>query len=75
MAQVYLREGDLQRTNGRNEHAIQDYLSCLRFRLKSLMMDKYDRKIADVHYNLGLVYINVASKEDESSDNEPNMFL
>jgi tetratricopeptide (TPR) repeat protein len=70
LAQVYLREGDLQRMNGRNENAVHDYQSCLRLRLKSQFIDKNDRKIADVHYNLGLVYINVASKDDETPDAE-----
>jgi tetratricopeptide (TPR) repeat protein len=70
LAQLYLREGDLQRMNGRNEAAIQDYQSCLRLRKASKFLDKYDRKIADVHYNLGLVYINLASKDDETLEDD-----
>ena len=70
LAQICLREGDLQRMNGRNENAIQDYEACLKLRKKSAFLGAYDRKIADVHYNLGLVYINVASKDDESPDEE-----
>lgn len=68
LAQIYLREGDLQRMNGRNEAAIQDYQSCLRLRKQSKFLDKWDRKLADVHYQLGLVYINFASKDDDDED-------
>ena len=68
LAQICLREGDLQRMNGRNETAIHDYEACLKLRKKSPFLGVYDRKIADVHYNLGLVYINVASKDDEEEE-------
>lgn len=70
LAQICLREGDLQRMNGRNENAVQDYEACLKLRKASSFLGKYDRKIADVHYNLGLVYINVASKDDETPDDD-----
>jgi len=71
LAQIHLREGDLQRMNGRNENAIQDYQSCLRLRKKSKFLGTFDRKIADVHYNLAMVYMNLASKDDEAnSENE-----
>ena len=68
LAQICLREGDLQRMNGRNETAIHDYEACLKLRKKSPFLGVHDRKIADVHYNLGLVYINVASKDDEEEE-------
>ena len=66
LAQICLREGDLQRMNGRNENAIQDYEACLKLRKQSSFLGTYSRKIADVHYNLGLVYINLASKDEET---------
>lgn len=54
MAQVLLRLGDLQRTNGQNEAALADYQKCVLLRQKWL--GPYDRKIADAHYNLALTY-------------------
>jgi len=57
LAQVLLREGDLQRLNGRYDCAIQDYGSCLKLREGNQALGPYDRKIADVHYNLGLNYM------------------
>jgi tetratricopeptide (TPR) repeat protein len=57
LAQVLLREGDLQRLNGRYETAINDYQSCLVLREGNPLLGPYDRKIADVHYNLGLNYM------------------
>lgn len=57
LAQIFLREGDLQRLNGRYECAINDYQSCLGLREGNPLLGPYDRKIADVHYNLGLNYM------------------
>jgi tetratricopeptide (TPR) repeat protein len=57
LAQVFLREGDLQRLNGRYECAVNDYQSCLGLREGNPLLGPYDRKIADVHYNLGLNYM------------------
>lgn len=70
LAQIYLREGDLQRINGRYEASISDYQSCLRLRKKSKFLGTFDRKIADVHYNLGLVYITLASKDEGTGDDD-----
>jgi|UniRef100_A0A8J9SYD2 tetratricopeptide (TPR) repeat protein len=58
LAQIFLREADLQRMNGQYDAALQDYTSCLSLRqsLPEALLGPYDRKIADVHYNLALVY-------------------
>jgi tetratricopeptide (TPR) repeat protein len=73
LAQVFLREGDLQRLNGRYECAINDYLSSLRFQTGNPLLGPYDRKIADVHYNLGLNYMmqvadSKAAATEETTD-------
>jgi hypothetical protein len=60
LAQILLREGDLQRLNGRYASAIQDYTSCLE--LRQLLLDPWDRKIADTQFNLGLTYISSSSE-------------
>eukprot|EP00428_Durinskia_dybowskii_P000077 CAMPEP_0170295706 /NCGR_PEP_ID=MMETSP0116_2-20130129/47979_1 /TAXON_ID=400756 /ORGANISM="Durinskia baltica, Strain CSIRO CS-38" /LENGTH=486 /DNA_ID=CAMNT_0010547261 /DNA_START=70 /DNA_END=1530 /DNA_ORIENTATION=- len=56
LAQILLREGDLQRMNGRYSEAIQDYEACLKIRQRCL--PPFDRKIADAQYNLGLSYLS-----------------
>jgi tetratricopeptide (TPR) repeat protein len=72
LAQVLLREGDLQRLNGRYETAINDYQSCLVLREGNPLLGPYDRKIADVHYNLGLNYMMLVADAkgatEESTD-------
>lgn len=57
LAQIFLRVGDLQRLNGRYTQAAVDYRSCLLYREDNPILGPYDRKIADVHYNLGLNYM------------------
>lgn len=59
-AQIALREGDLQRMNGRYSDAIQDYHTCLHFR--KMHLGPYDRKIADAQYNLGLSHLSSSSE-------------
>jgi tetratricopeptide (TPR) repeat protein len=75
LAQVLLREGDLQRLNGRYETAINDYQSCLGLREGNPLLGPYDRKIADVHYNLGLNYMMLVADAkgatEESTDAPP----
>jgi tetratricopeptide (TPR) repeat protein len=56
LAQILLREGDLQRMNGRYSEAILDYEACLIIRQRWL--PPFDRKIADAQYNLGLSYLS-----------------
>lgn len=56
LAQILLREGDLQRMNGRYSEAILDYEACLKIRQRWL--PPIDRKIADTQYNLGLSYLS-----------------
>jgi tetratricopeptide (TPR) repeat protein len=59
LAQVFLREGDLQRQNGAYDAAVADYTACLQYREQNSTIPVYSRKIADVHCNLGLVYFNL----------------
>jgi tetratricopeptide (TPR) repeat protein len=62
LAQILLREGDLQRLNGRYIEAIADYEACLNLRQTLLQhQDPFSRQIADVHYNLGLTYLTSSS--------------
>eukprot|EP00531_Pseudo-nitzschia_arenysensis_P017814 CAMPEP_0116131506 /NCGR_PEP_ID=MMETSP0329-20121206/9044_1 /TAXON_ID=697910 /ORGANISM="Pseudo-nitzschia arenysensis, Strain B593" /LENGTH=585 /DNA_ID=CAMNT_0003625945 /DNA_START=133 /DNA_END=1890 /DNA_ORIENTATION=- len=68
LAQIHLREGDLQRINGNYTSAIGDYSSCLEILLRhNNTKDEYDnlrdlnRKIADTQFNLGLTYLTSSS--------------
>jgi tetratricopeptide (TPR) repeat protein len=61
LSQILLREGDLQRLNGRYAEAIHDYQSCLALRTQ-VLPDPYDRRIADAQFNLGLSYLTSASE-------------
>jgi len=70
LAQVLLREGDLERLNGRYDSAVNDYASCLRLREESSLVGPYDRKIADAHYNLGLVYGLLVAESNQPNAEE-----
>lgn len=68
LAQIHLREGDLQRINGNYTSAIGDYSSCLEILLRhNNTKDEHDhirdlnRKIADTQFNLGLTYLTSSS--------------
>jgi tetratricopeptide (TPR) repeat protein len=63
LAQIHLRLGDLQRTNGRYPEAVQDYMTCLEIRVP--LLGHYHRKVADTHYNLGLLFMLLASEGDK----------
>jgi tetratricopeptide (TPR) repeat protein len=70
LSQILLREGDLQRLNGRYAEAIHDYQSCLDLRTQ-VLPDLYDRRIADAQCNLGLSYLTSASElQKEPSEEE-----
>mmetsp|Transcript_5071 Transcript_5071/g.14965 ORF Transcript_5071/g.14965 Transcript_5071/m.14965 type:complete len:439 (-) Transcript_5071:21-1337(-) len=60
LAQILLREGDLQRLNGRYLEAIGDYEASLKLRQE--FMGPFDRKVADGQYNLGLSYLSNSSE-------------
>ncbi|GAX09611.1 hypothetical protein FisN_38Lh029 [Fistulifera solaris] len=80
LAQIYLREGDLHKMNGKYENAIGDYESCLRYRQDNPAIGPYDRKIADVHYNLGLSRLMLvaeanAAGEEEAMDEATQRFM
>jgi hypothetical protein len=70
LSQILLREGDLQRLNGRYAEAIHDYQTCLDLRTQ-VLPDLYDRRIADAQCNLGLSYLTSASElQKEPSEEE-----
>jgi tetratricopeptide (TPR) repeat protein len=70
MAQILLREGDLQRQNGAYTAAVTDYTSCLSYYENNTLIPPYCRKIADVHCNLGAVYFNLVV-ETKKGPNPP----
>jgi tetratricopeptide (TPR) repeat protein len=70
LAQIYLREGDLHRMNGKYENAIGDYESCLLYRQDNPAIGPFDRKIADVHYNLGLSRLLFVAEANTSGEEE-----
>jgi tetratricopeptide (TPR) repeat protein len=59
MAQILLREGDLQRQNGNYAAAVTDYTTCLAYYENNSLVPRFSRKMADVHCNLGSVYVNL----------------
>jgi SHNi-TPR len=60
LAQILLREADLQRWNGRYADAIPDYTHCLELRQRHL--PPLDRQLADVQYNLGLSHLSQSTE-------------
>ncbi|GAX28477.1 hypothetical protein FisN_38Hh029 [Fistulifera solaris] len=70
LAQIYLREGDLHKMNGKYENAIGDYESCLLYRQDNPAIGPYDRKIADVHYNLGLSRLMLVAEANAAGEEE-----
>lgn len=69
LAQILLREGDLQRLNGRYTEAVHDYEACLQ--LRKLFLPEFDRKIADAQYNLGLSYLSNSSELQKNDSSDP----
>ncbi|VEU41960.1 unnamed protein product [Pseudo-nitzschia multistriata] len=68
LAQIHLREGDLQRTNGNYTSAVGDYSRCLEILQEHNRTPdekgtprNLDRKIADTQFNLGLTYLTSSS--------------
>ena len=68
LAQIHLREGDLQRINGNYTSAVGDYSSCLEILIRhnrtkdeNNVTRDLDRKIADTQFNLGLTYLTSSS--------------
>lgn len=59
LAQVHLRLGDLQRSNGDFESAIKEYLTALKLRTE--IHGIFDRSVGTCHYMLGVLYILLAS--------------
>mmetsp|Transcript_6618 Transcript_6618/g.7696 ORF Transcript_6618/g.7696 Transcript_6618/m.7696 type:complete len:596 (-) Transcript_6618:221-2008(-) len=81
LAQIHLREGDLERINGNYSPAIEDYSSCLHILLRHTNttdendnVRNLDRKIADTQFNLGLTYLTSSSdlQKELTSDGDGN---
>jgi tetratricopeptide (TPR) repeat protein len=68
LAQIYLREGDLQRMNGKYELAISDYDRTVELLSEQTTID--NRKVADVHYSLGLTYFMLVAAAQSSSEGD-----
>jgi len=66
LAQILLREADLQRWNGRYADAIPDYTQCLQLRQRHL--PPLDRQLADVQYNLGLSHLSQSTELNTSNE-------
>ena len=67
LAQVLLREGDLQRQNGAYTSAVTDYTACLSYYQNNPGIAPFSRKIADVHCNLGAVYFHLVVETNKGS--------
>jgi len=81
LAQIHLREGDLERINGNYSPAIEDYSSCLEILMRhnnttdeNDSVRNLDRKIADTQFNLGLTYLTSSSdlQKELTSDGDGN---
>ena len=71
LAQIYCRLGDLSRHNGQYEQAISDYESSCEKRRSCLKGEKlWDRRIADVEYNLGITTLLFASEGEKNLLND-----
>jgi tetratricopeptide (TPR) repeat protein len=73
LAQICLRAADLQRMNGRYEDAIIDFEKALQLRTETSLLGPFDRKIADVHMNLGGTYLLLVAETKKSQADEPTI--
>lgn len=64
LAQIHLRLADLQMANGAYRSAMEDYTVALTIRTE--LLGKYDRKVADVHYQLGVTAMMLAAEGEKS---------
>jgi hypothetical protein len=72
LAQVRLREGDLNRMNGQSQAAVADYQASLEYLEGcAARVGPYSRKVADLHYNLGLLCTLEAAAASEPASAAP----
>ncbi|EWM28664.1 nuclear autoantigenic sperm protein [Nannochloropsis gaditana] len=64
LGEVYLRLGDLQKANGNFTQAVDDYLRSLEIYAK--VCDEDSRVIADLHYQLAMMYIYASVEEEHA---------
>ena len=64
LAQIHLRLADLQKANGAYRDCIADYAKALE--LRTAVLGPYDRKVADGHYQLGVVCMTRAAEGDKA---------
>ncbi|KAL3799575.1 hypothetical protein HJC23_008702 [Cyclotella cryptica] len=65
LAQIHTRLGDVQRANG-NASSIEDYSRSLEIRSK--LLGKFDKLVADCHYNIAKMYAEAPTKEKEREE-------
>ena len=75
LAQIWLRQGDLQRLNGQYQQAVDNYQSCLTLRQQQQQQASENptttttpRSLADVHYQLALTYSLLVGHESTRGD-------
>ena len=72
LAQIWLRQGDLQRLNGQYQQAVDNYQSCLTLRQQQASENTTTtttpRSLADVHYQLALTYSLLVGHESTRGD-------
>lgn len=66
LAQIYLRQGDLHKMNGRYGPAVADYQASLKYRTQVLPCP-FNRKIADAHYNLALSHMMLIAEQQQQA--------
>ena len=70
LAQIHLRLADLQKANGAYRDCIADYAKALE--LRTAVLGPYDRKVADGHYQLGVVCMTRAAEGDKADGGDGN---
>ena len=60
LSQIHLRLADLQKANSSYKECLADYARALE--LRHAVLGPYDRKVADVHYQLGVVCMTRAAE-------------
>lgn len=66
LSQIHLRLADLQKANSSYKECLADYAKALE--LRQAVLGPYDRKVADVHYQLGVVCMTRAAEGGGASD-------
>ena len=65
LAQIHLRLADLQKANSAYRECLADYARALE--LRRAVLGPYDRRVADVHYQLGVVCMTRAAEGGDAT--------